>query len=109
MSFSAGFAVLSLFLAFYMLAGEFKLFRIKNRFMREKFVTIGAFATAFYCVACIVGMFFVPRICGAALLFAGISPFLIGRCASYKNLRYFTIIQAILVASTAFFVTNFYP
>ncbi|MGN0192246.1 MAG: hypothetical protein ACI4CY_01805 [Candidatus Gastranaerophilaceae bacterium] len=109
MSFSAIFVILSFFVAFYMLAGEFGLFRIKNRFMREKFVTVGAFATAFYCVACIVGMFLVSRICGAALLFAGISPFLIGRCASYKNLRYFTIIQAILVVSTAFFVMNFYP
>lgn len=94
----SAFLLISLLLFLSLSTGTMKLYKLQNRFIRERFVAIGAILMSVYIVYCIFALFFAKQDSRFVLLFCAISPFLIGRCAVYKYLQVFTALQLLVIA-----------
>lgn len=103
-SMKTAFLLISLLLFLSLATGTVKLYKLPNRFVRERFVAIGAILMSLYIIFCFGALFFAKQDAKLVLLFCAISPFLIGRCAVYKYLQVFTVLQLLVIAGGMVYV-----
>ena len=98
------FLILSFLLFCFLLLGTFFLYRSKNLFIRDKSVAFSAIVMGLYVISCFVGIIFVNLPTKIILLLCGISPFVIGKFATYKKILFFTFVQLFVILGGIIYV-----
>lgn len=82
----------------FLLTGQMYFYKHKNRFIREKSVTITVFSMIIYCLLCLYFVFTASIYVKPVYLLCAFSPFLTGYYASYEKLKFYTFLQLMTVA-----------